>query len=229
MVFTFELKLPYSFRDPSFLELALTHASKGHEQKQRLPHNERLEFLGDAVLQLVISEHLYHLYPDIAEGRLTKIRSHLVNRSALVEMAQVLGLGPHLLLGKSEATQGGHARASNLANAFEAVIGAIFLDGGYAAAKTFVTQQIEFRLKTISDNPEPDNAKGVLQEKLHAAGKQAIYRITSETGPAHQKEFQASVEIDGLVTGTGAGATKKEAETRAAAVALETLEKIVGA
>ncbi len=219
------LKINYTFRDPQLLKLALTHSSWGHEQKKRVPHNERLEFLGDAVLALIVSDHLYHLYPDTPEGGLTKIRAHLVNRSALIKMAKVLDLGQHLLLGQAEAAHGGRERPSNLANAIEAIIGALFLDGGFEAARTFVIQRIDSRLREISDNPEPENAKGILQEKLHALGLEAVYRIISEEGPPHQKEFCAVVEMDGQICGTGKGLTKKTAEMQAAQVALNGLLK----
>jgi len=219
-----ESKLAYTFRDPSLLELSLTHASWGHEKKTRLPHNERLEFLGDSVLQLVISEHLYRRFPDIPEGQLTKIRAHLVNRAALVKMAKNLDLGAHLKLGHAEAAQGGRERSSNLANAMEAVIGAMFLDGGFDAARDLILSNSEETLKSLHDNPEPDNTKGILQERLHKEGKQAIYQILSETGPAHQKHFHASVEVDGIMIGEGRGSTKKEAETHAARAALASLQ-----
>lgn len=218
-----ESQMGYAFRDAALLELALTHPSRGHERKRRAPHNERLEFLGDAVLELVISEHLYRLFPDVAEGRLTKVRSHLVSRPALVELAAALNVGAHLLLGKAEESHGGRHRASNLANVMEAVIGAIFLDGGYDAARAFVIRLVEPRLGEVGDNPEPTNAKGLLQEKLHAIGEQAVYRIMSETGPSHRRQFEAAVEVRGKVLGSGAGTTKKEAETRAATAALAVL------
>ncbi|MBI4026099.1 MAG: ribonuclease III [Verrucomicrobia bacterium] len=218
-----ETQLGHRFRNPSLLQLALTHPSWGHERKQPSPHNERLEFLGDAVLELAISDHLYHLFPDMPEGHLTKMRAHLVNRSALTEMAKEVNLGDHLLLGKAEAAHGGRERPSNLANAMEAVIGAIFLDGGYTAARAFAIAQVDPRLKKLSDNPEPENAKGILQERLHAVGLNPVYRITSETGPAHRKQFEAQVEVHGRVVGKGAGLTKKEAETRAAMSALSAL------
>ncbi len=222
----FESRLGYTFQNPELLQLALTHASWAHEQKKRLPHNERLEFLGDAVLELATSEHLFRALSNMEEGRLTKIRAHLVNRSALVEMAEALDLGSHLVLGEAEALQGGRERPSNLANAMEALIGAIFLDGGYQPAQAFVIPLIECRLKEMNDNPEPENAKGILQEKLHAVGRQAVYRIISEMGPPHRKEFKATVEIDGQIVGTGVGPTKKEAEMQAAGVALEHLGKL---
>ncbi len=218
-----EIRLGHTFRDPALLELALTHASWGHEKNQRLAHNERMEFLGDAVLQLIISEHLYQRYPDVPEGHLTKVRAHLVSRSSLVAMAKSLDLGPHLILGPSEETQGGRNRASNLANAVEAILGAIYLDQGLEASRLFLIRQIEPRLSQISDNPEPENAKGLLQEALHAHGAQPVYRIIAETGPAHCRRFEASVEFNGKLMGKGIGATKKEAETLAAQEALKAL------
>lgn len=219
-----EAKLDYHFRNPALLELALTHASWGHQQKKRLPHNERLEFLGDSVLSLAISEQLYNLFPDIAEGRLTKIRAHLVNRSSMVAMAKEMGLGDYLIMSKAESSQGGRERVSNLANAMEAIIAAIYLDGGFDAARKFVVTRLEPRLLTITDNPEPENAKGSLQEKLHAMGKEAAYRIISEEGPPHSRRFEAVVELAGEVIGKGGGATKKIAEMEAAAQALKWIE-----
>jgi ribonuclease-3 len=223
MIPSLEKRLEHSFQKPELLKLALTHASWGHEQNKRLPHNERLEFLGDAVLELVTSEYLFQKFPDLPEGKLTKMRSHLVNRSALVEMAHFLKLGEELILGEAEAGHGGRERESNLANAVEAIIGAIFIDAGYEGVRHFIIRQIEPRLQKLTDNPEPHNVKGLLQEKLHASGEQAIYRIVTEKGPPHEKEFHASVEIRGKIYGSGIGRTKKDAETQAAAAAIEKL------
>lgn len=218
---TLENDLGYHFRQADLLTLALTHSSWGHEQKKRLPHNERLEFLGDAVLQLLISDYLFKNNPDLPEGRLTKIRSHLVSRAGLLVMAKSLELGSYLLLGDAEEKHGGRERASNLANAMEAVLGAIFLDAGYDAVYQVTTKLISPRLGEIQEHPEPANAKGILQEKLHTVGKKAIYHIILEKGPAHMKEFHATVEIDGETFGEGKGNTKKVAETEAAIMALQ--------
>jgi ribonuclease III len=220
-----EQSLGYRFHRADLLTLALTHSSWGHEKKQRLPHNERMEFLGDAVLQLVISDYLFKQNPDLPEGRLTKIRSHLVSRAGLLVMAKSLDLGSYILLGESEQKHGGRERASNLANAMEAILGAIFLDSGYEAAYQVATKLISLRLGEIQDHPEPANAKGILQEKLHTIGKKATYHIVSEKGPAHQKEFHATVEIDGETFGEGKGNTKKVAETEAAIIALQRLQE----
>jgi ribonuclease III len=218
-----ESKIGYTFHNPVLVKLAVTHASYGHEKREKLPHNERLEFLGDAVLQLIISEYLYQRYPMGTEGRLTKMRAHLVNRTSLVEMAKAIQLGSHLLLGQSEEAHGGRERVSNLANAMEALIGAIFLDAGYPRARDFVIQQLQGRLGVLKEDVEAENPKGLLQEKLHAIGDTPIYHIVSETGPSHQKEFKASVEINGEIFGNGMGSTKKEAEIQAAKAALKAL------
>lgn len=213
----------YLFRRPELLDLALTHSSFTHGTPQAGQHNERLEFLGDAILQAVVTEHLFLLHGERNEGWLTKARAHLVNRAALHELAGELGLGNLLRLGKAEERQGGRRRPSNLANAVEAVIGAVFLDGGYEAARRFVLDYVEGRVRQIPSDPEPENLKGALQERLHASGQTPAYRIVSESGPAHAKTFESEVSVDGRVLGRGRGATKKEAESRAAAEALRVL------
>lgn len=224
----FEQRLGYRFKNPELLKLALTHASFGHEKNQRLPHNERLEFLGDSVLELVTSEYLFHSFSDLPEGQLTKMRSHLVNRSALVDMANKLQIGGELVMGDSEISNGGRERESNLANAMEAVIGAIFLDAGFEVVRQFVIEHIRERVSQIGENVEPHNAKGSLQEKLHASAEQATYRIVEEKGPPHRKEFHATVEFRGKIYGSGIGKTKKDAETQAAIAALNRLAQEEG-
>ncbi len=221
-----ETSIGYIFRNPTLLELALTHSSRGHERKEMLPHNERLEFLGDAVLQMVVSHYLYDQNPTLSEGPLSKIRAHLVNRTSLVEMALSLDLGTHLLLGKAEESMGGRTRPSNLANALEAIFAAIYLDGGLEAVQPCILRLIRPRLASLSDDPDPANAKGALQEKLHASGLTAIYQIVAETGPSHQRTFKATVEINGKLWGEGSGLTKKEAETQAATEALKQLSLV---
>lgn len=216
----------YLFRRPELLDLALTHASFTHGTSRAGQHNERLEFLGDAILQAVVTEHLFLLHGGRDEGWLTKARAHLVNRAALHELAGELRLGGMLRLGKAEERQGGRRRPSNLANAVEAVIGAVFLDGGYEAARRFVLDYVEGRMRQLPSDPEPENLKGALQERLHAAGRTPVYRIVSERGPAHSKEFEAEVLVEGQVLGRGRGTTKKEAESHAAAEALRGLERV---
>jgi ribonuclease-3 len=211
------------FRRPELLELALTHSSFSHGTAQAGQHNERLEFLGDAILQAVVTEHLFLLHGKRDEGWLTKARAHLVNRAALHELAGELRLGGVLRLGKAEERQGGRKRPSNLSNAVEAVIGAVFLDGGYEAARRFVLDYVEGRMRRLPSDPEPENLKGALQERLHSKGQTPVYRIVSESGPAHAKVFESEVLVGGRVLGRGRGATKKEAESGAAAEALASL------
>lgn len=214
----------YHFRRPELLELALTHSSSTHRSPQAGQHNERLEFLGDAILQAVVTEHLFLLHGTRDEGWLTKARAHLVNRAALHELAGELRLGGMLRMGKAEERQGGRKRPSNLSNAVEAVIGAVFLDGGYEAARRFVLDYVEGRVRRLPADPEPENLKGTLQERLHAGGRTPVYRIVSESGPPHARVFESEVLVGGQPMGRGRGATKKEAESRAAEEALRSLE-----
>ena len=214
----------YHFRRPELLELALTHSSFNHGSPKAGQHNERLEFLGDAILQAVVTEHLFLLHGKRDEGWLTKARAHLVNRTALHELAGELMLGDILHMGRAEERQGGRKRPSNLANAVEAVIGAVFLDGGYEAARRFVLDYVEGRVRHLPADPEPENLKGTLQERLHAGGRTPVYRIVSESGPAHARVFESEVFVGGQSMGRGRGATKKEAESRAAEEALRSLE-----
>lgn len=215
-----EIALGHTFRDPALLELALTHSSWGHERRKPHAQNERLEFLGDAVLQIVVSRHLYDRDPSMSEGRLSKLRASLVNRNSLARMATTIDLGKYLVLGIKEDQLGGRRRPSNLANALEAVFAALYLDAGLEAAQSCILRLIQTPLDALVDNPEPENAKGILQETLHVSGNTALYRIVSESGPPHQPIFHAVVEIDGEIYGKGSGSTKKESETQAAAEAL---------
>lgn len=217
-----ESKLGVKFRNSKLLKEALTHASVGYEGGKKVPHNERFEFLGDAVLGVIISRLLFDKFPDAKEGRLTKMRSHLANRSALMQMAQLLELGRHLILGPSEEKNGGRTRCSNLANAMEAVICAVYLDRGVEKAEELISRLLAPRLKEVVDNPEPQNAKGLLQECLQAEGSELpVYRITALTGPDHSRQFEAVVEWKSKEIGRGTGASKKSAEQRAAETALE--------
>ena len=217
-----EAKLGVKFKNPKLLRQALTHASVGYEGGRKVLHNERFEFLGDAVLGLIISRLLFDQFPEAKEGRLTKMRSHLANRSALMQMAQLLELGQHLILGPSEEKNGGRIRSSNLANAMEAVICAIYLDRGLEKTEQLIARLLALRLKEVVDNPEPQNAKGLLQECLQAEGAELpLYRIAALSGPDHSRLFEAVVEWKGEEIGRGIGATKKSAEQRAAETALE--------
>jgi ribonuclease-3 len=220
----FQRRLGHVFADPSLLQQALTHASYGHEKRQRLPDNQRLEFLGDAVLQLTVTEELYRRFPELPEGRLTALRARLVNRHHLQAIAQTLELGEHLILGRGEENSQGRQRGSILADAVEAVIGAIFAEAGWEAARGIILRLFEESLAGLSGEGDASaaNPKGSLQEKLQADGDNPpIYRCVSETGPAHARVYEVVVEWQGRKLGRGQGASKKEAETRAAEAALE--------
>jgi ribonuclease-3 len=222
----FQQRLGHTFADENLLRQALTHASYGHEKRQRIPDNQRLEFLGDAVLQLAATAELYRRFPDLPEGRLTVLRARLVNRHHLQALAQELALGEHLILGRGEENSQGRQRGSILADAMEAVIGAIFAEAGWDAARPIVLRLIEPSLAAMSseDEAEAANPKGSLQEKLQAEGENPpVYRCLSETGPAHARLYEVVVEWQGRELGRGQGASKKEAETRAAQAALAAL------
>lgn len=157
-------RLGYSFHDPGLLRLALTHPSVAHEKSAPLQTNQRLEFLGDAVLQLVLTGELYEKFPGFGEGPLTKARAQLVNRGSLAEQARILGLGAYLILSRGEEASGGRERLSGLADTFEALLGAIFLDGGFEAARKFILEQFVTSFGELSSIPTLENPKGELQE-----------------------------------------------------------------
>jgi len=219
----FQQRLGHSFADENLLRQALTHASFGHEKRQRLPDNQRLEFLGDAVLQLAVTAELYRRFPELPEGRLTVLRARLVKQDHLHSVALKLELGDHLILGKGEENSQGRQRASILADATEAVFGAVFVEAGWDAARAIILRLLEPSLAAISDEGDAAeaNPKGSLQEKLQAEGEHPpVYRCLSETGPAHARVYEVVVEWQGRELGRGQGASKKEAETRAAEAAL---------
>jgi len=223
----FQQRLGHVFADPNLLRQALTHASFGHEKRQRTPDNQRLEFLGDAVLQLAVTEDLYRRFPELPEGRLTVLRARLVNRHHLQAVAQELGLGEHLILGRGEENSQGRQRGSILADAVEAVIGALFADAGWAVARSIILRLLEPSLAAMTNESDAvkANPKGSLQEKLQAEGEHPpAYRCLSETGPAHARIYEVIVEWQGRELGRGQGNSKKEAETRAAEAALNALE-----
>jgi ribonuclease-3 len=222
----FQRRLGHSFADENLLLQALTHASFGHEKRQRSPDNQRLEFLGDAVLQLAVTTELYRRFPDLPEGRLTVLRARLVNRHHLQELAQELGLGEHLILGRGEENSRGRQRGSILADAMEAVIGAVYSEVGWDGAGAIIVRLLEPSLAAIGDDGDANaaNPKGSLQEKLQADGEYPpVYRCLSEAGPAHARVYEVVVEWQGRELGRGRGASKKEAETHAALAALAAL------
>ena len=218
--------LGYTFRDESLLRLALTHPSVAHESGEPTAHNQRLEFLGDAVLQLILTHALYEKFPAFNEGPLTKARAKLVNRRTLAEHARALGVGAHLILSRGEETNGGRERASTLADAFESLLGAIFLDGGLDAARGFILREFSAAFGKLSVIPTIENPKGELQELLQARSPKAPeYHVVSATGPDHDRVFGCIVQHDGMELARGSGKSKKAAETDAALAALKKLRE----
>src|SRR5436305_153180 len=212
-----EERIGYKFRNPLLLAEALTHPSLGHETQQRHFDNQRLEFLGDAILQLVITEYLFGHFKDQPEGQLTKLRSRLVSRDALKTHAVNIELGQFLLMGRGEESSGGRARTSTLADAFEALIGAVYLDGGLEKAGKFILAQAKADLALLAEEPVDINPKGNLQELLQSISPRSpVYEVLSQTGPEHDKRFVVQAVWEGIVLGKGSGRSKKQAETAAA-------------
>jgi ribonuclease-3 len=210
-----EQTIGYSFSNKNLLLVALTHSSYANEHKRKKKiNNERLEFLGDAVLELTISDYLFHQYPEQNEGKLTKLRSSLVCEYTLALCARDIALGNYLLLSKGEDITGGRERDSILSDAFEAVIGAIYIDGGIEEAKEFI---YEFLLKDVEDKSLFYDAKTILQELVQARNLGTLsYELLEESGPAHSKNFTVQVNINGAIFAGGSGKTKKGAEQIAA-------------
>lgn len=219
-----EERIGVRFRDRSLLDLALRHGSFSHE-KGRDPGKsyERLEFLGDAVLSLVVADNLYRLHPDMDEGGLAKHRARIVNETALASVARRLNIGPYILLGRGEEKGGGRQRQSLLADTVESVIGAVYVDSGYGVVHHLVSRW----LGELSDVIERagEDFKSQLQERLQRRRQMPRYRITQEEGPDHARTFVAVVEVNGKPLGEGRGKSKKEAEQVAAAEALKRLER----
>ena len=233
-----EDRLGYRFRNPDLLERALTHSSAVPEMRAEraadsadaaaIQDNERLEFLGDAVLELLAREYLLESFPEWSEGQLSKSRAGLVNAHSLEDAARRIKLGEHLRLGRGEEKTGGREKPALLADAFEAVVAAVYLDAGLGSTREMLKrllfeQALEERGVRIADS----DRKSALQEFLQGSGKPpAEYRLSGESGPDHQKMFQVEVWIDGERMATGEGSTKKEAEQRAAQSAMELLERM---
>jgi len=217
-----EERIGYKFRNSLLLAEALTHPSLGHETQQHHFNNQRLEFLGDAILQLVITEYLFQHFAGAPEGQLTKLRSRLVSREALKQHAAALELGRYLLMGRGEESSGGRTRTSTLADAFEALIGAVYLDGNLETARKFILTQACADLAQIAQEPVDINPKGQLQELLQSISPVSpVYETISQSGPEHEKTFAVQVMWEGNVLGQGTGRSKKQAETAAALEALE--------
>lgn len=218
-----EQKIGYRFRNKKLLRQALTHSSYANEKKLgKLGCNERLEFLGDAVLELISSDVLYVRFPRLPEGELTKKRASLVCEPSLAYCARQFGLPEYLLLGKGEDMTGGRMRDSIVSDATEALLGAIYLDGGFADAKEFV---LKFILNDMEHKQLFYDSKTILQEMVQEDGKHPVeYILTGEAGPDHNKKFEVEVRINGVPAGCGAGHTKKAAEQAAAYQAIRKIK-----
>ena len=211
-----------AFGDLSLLDEALTHPSYTNEAKVAMPHNERLEFLGDAVLELASSTYLYAHFPECSEGELTKMRASLVQSETLARLARKLDLGNYLLFGRGELHNGGADRQNNLENAFEAVVGAVYLDGGWETARDYVARQLAAEALSVEKTHVARDYKTTLQEHVQQKRHASIsYKLIGETGPDHDKRFTTRVLIGDEPMGEGTGRSKKEAEQQAAAAALD--------
>lgn len=219
-----QARLGHPFRDTSLLRLALTHPSVSHEQNHPLPHNQRLEFLGDSVLGIILSRELYEKFPEADEGSLTKSRARLVNAASLAAHARAIDLGAYLILSRGEENSGGRDRASALADAFEALLGALFIDGGLEVARAFVLREFTSDLAALEEPTGIENPKGELQELLQSRSPNAPqYQLVSVSGPDHDRDFECAVSHDNAELARGHGKSKKAAESDAALAALKKL------
>ena len=220
-----EKKLGHVFRDRALLATALTHSSYANENRGRGECNERLEFLGDSVLGMVVADALYRRFPELPEGRMTRLRAQLVCEESLHRAASELGLGEYVRLGRGEEPTGGRRRTSILADAVEAVIAAMYLDGGLETAKAFIERQILSALDGSGPVMRVEDCKTELQELVQKKSGQSLsYELLGESGPDHDKTFTSQVSLNGRPIGSGSGRTKKEAEQAAAHAALEALK-----
>lgn len=216
----FESKIGYTFKNKELIHEALSHSSYANESKHGRNSNERLEFLGDSVLSIVVSEHLFTHFKHLPEGELTKIRASLVCEKALFEFSKKIDLGQHILLGKGEENSGGRERPSIVSDAFEAVIAAIFLDGGMKAAEKYVLSFIPKNLDANSSKALQDY-KTMLQEIIQRNPEERVeYVLADQIGPDHDRKFVVNVCLNSNVIGTGEGHSKKQAEQAAAKEAL---------
>jgi ribonuclease-3 len=217
--------LGISFHQESLLEQAFVHLSYLNENADfGQPSNERLEFLGDTVLNFIVTEKLYKEFPKLSEGELTEIRASLVCRGTLAALASSLKLGDWLLLGRGEEASGGRAKESNLANAMEALIGALYLDQGLAKARRFILRQLKPELGKIKAGKTTPNYKALVQELVQGQKRPTpVYRLVEATGPDHSKQFTAEILVEGEALGRGTGKSKKDAESQAAKAAWERL------
>lgn len=219
----FQNNIKYGFKNLNYLDKALTHSSFVQEKNERCgKDNERLEFLGDAFFDAIISEELFKELPNVSEGKLTKLRASIVCEKSLAEQGKKLNIGKFLKMGKGEEHMGGRERESIIADAMEAVIAAIFLDGGFEEAKKFVLTTFAQTIKAAVSGKLTKDYKTELQEKVQVNGDIRIfYRVDKEEGPDHDKTFYVSLLVEGKLIGKGVGKSKKEAEQNAAKYALE--------
>ena len=217
-----ERRVGYRFKDRGLLEQALTHRSRAAEDVSGAADNESLEFLGDAVLGFVVADRLFHQFPEYNEGQKSKIKAAVVSTTSLARHAELLRLGDHLILGRGEEKTGGRFKQALLADAYEALIAAIYLDGGYEAAGVFLRRELKDAIDAGSSVAFMRDYKSALQEQLQANGRPLPeYRVSGETGPDHRKTFAVEVVVAGEVLGTASGRAKKEAEQEAARLALD--------
>jgi len=217
-------RLGHEFSDISLLQHALAHRSWCGEQEGGAPSNERLEFLGDAVLGLVVARYSYERYPRFAEGMLAKVRSAVVNARVLAQVAEDLGVGEVLLLGRGEEASGGRTKASILADAFEAILGAVYLDSGWDAAEQLVLRELGDAITRAGKEPDDFDHKSRLQEKAVRDGEGPPRYVVVGSGPDHERAYQAEVFVAGALRGVGTGRSKKDAEQEAARDAWEGLQ-----
>ncbi len=217
----FEERIGYRFRDRGLLETALTHSSYANESKTPIPNNERLEFLGDAVLSIVVSDYLFHRF-HMAEGDLTKLRASIVCEKGLFQIASHIGLAQEIRLGRGEEHTGGRQRPSIVSDAMEAVIAAIYLDGGLDQARRFLLPHVEQFLTDPEEQPPFRDYKTILQEIVQQNPEEKLaYVLVGESGPDHCKQFSVEVHLNSNVIGRGTGSSKKNAEQMAAKEALQ--------
>ncbi len=215
-----EQNIKYTFKDKKLLQNALTHTSYAYEHG--IQSNEKLEFLGDSILEFVSSEYMYNKYTNLKEGEMTKVRATVVCEKSLYKIATMHNFSDYLYLGKSELMTGGKKRPAILADSVEAVIAAMFLDGGLEPAKKFIIENLKDEIEIATKHVGEKDYKTVLQEELQKNGDVKIeYKIIKETGPDHDKTFEAEVSLNGKKLATGVGKSKKEAEMKAAQKALE--------
>ncbi|MGB7604068.1 MAG: ribonuclease III [Lutisporaceae bacterium] len=217
--------IEYAFNDSSLLNTAMTHSSYTANRAEKLEHYERLEFLGDSILSMIVSQYIFRNCKELAEGQLTRVRANIVCEASLYEAAEKIDLGEFLLISKGEELTGGRSRISILADAFEALIAAIYLDGGINKAKSFVLDTLKDIIKRAIQNKIVSDYKSYIQEYIQKTSQAKIsYELLLEEGPAHSRTFEIAMMLDDKTIGIGRGNSKKEAQQAAAKNAMEKLE-----